>query len=393
MIKFADEATIIVSSGKGGDGCVAFRREKYVPRGGPAGGDGGAGGDVVFVVKNNLRTLSYLRFKQTFRAQNGEPGMGRNMHGSDGADIVIAVPPGTIISDADSGEILMDFGLDSGHGDSHAGARRGNDNWIFLRGGKGGLGNTHFKNSVNQAPRYASPGQPGVERRLKVELQLIADIGFVGFPNAGKSSLLDAFTNAHPKIAAYPFTTKIPNLGVMTIHERDIILADIPGIIEGAHNGAGLGLRFLKHISRTAVLAYVIDISVPDWEKQFSILKAELSDYAPSLAEKPHIIVATKTDLPEVRERLDDFHSGLPGEKICPVSVFSREGLEELMETFFGLVTGQEQAAASDRQTAGRAGFAAGDSGDQDFFDTQLPGFDDDADTDGVQNVDEEQPQ
>jgi len=391
LIKFADEATILVSSGKGGDGCVAFRREKYVPRGGPAGGDGGAGGDVVFVVKNNLRTLSYLRFKQTFRAQNGEPGMGRNMHGSDGADIVIAVPPGTIVSDADSGEILMDFGLDSGRGDTRAGARREGDTWIFLRGGKGGLGNTHFKNSVNQAPRYASPGQAGVERRLKVELQLIADIGFVGFPNAGKSSLLDAFTNAHPKIAAYPFTTKIPNLGVMTIHERDIILADIPGIIEGAHSGAGLGLRFLKHISRTAVLAYVIDISVPEWEKQFSILKAELSDYAPSLAEKPHIIVATKTDLPEVRERLDEFRSAVPGEKICPVSVFSREGLGQLMETFFELVAGQERDAVSGGEEDGQAALSTRGSGDQDFFDTQLPGFDDVSDD--APDPDGEQPQ
>ncbi|MCE5257182.1 MAG: GTPase ObgE [Spirochaetaceae bacterium] len=378
MIKFADEATIIVSSGKGGDGCIAFRREKYVPKGGPAGGDGGKGGDVIFVVKRNLRTLSYLRFKQTFKAQSGEPGMGRNMHGSDGADIIISVPPGTIIRDADSGELLMDFGRKSGG----SGSQREGESWVFLKGGKGGLGNTHFKNSVNQAPRYASPGRPAIERRLKVELQLIADIGFVGFPNAGKSSLLDAFTNAHPKIAAYPFTTKIPNLGVMTTHERDIILADIPGIIEGAHEGAGLGIRFLRHIARTAILAYVIDISEPEWEREFSILRAELADYSAELAEKPHVIVATKTDLPEVRERLGAFRALLPSEKIYPVSVFTREGLDELMEAFFGLVTEQEKLISGEGPTIeGSDGSCVA----EDFFDTNLPGFGEDSDMEAKQ--------
>lgn len=337
MIKFADEATIIVASGKGGDGCVAFRREKYVPMGGPAGGDGGKGGDVIFVVKRNLRTLSYLRFKQTFRAQNGIPGMGRNMHGKDGEDMIIAVPPGTIIRDYDTGEILKDFGMSA----SGTGAEREGERWVFLKGGKGGWGNTHFKNSVNQAPKHAQPGQPGQERRLKIELRLIADIGLVGFPNAGKSSLLDAFTNARPKIAPYPFTTKIPNLGVLTLHDRDIIVADIPGIIEGAHEGAGLGIRFLKHISRTACLAFLIDLSDDNWKEAYGILKSELASFSPELAEKPHIVVATKLDLPEAKERLSEFRT-LIHEQVFGISVFSAEGLDALKEAFFNQVVDQE---------------------------------------------------
>jgi len=278
VIKFADEATITVASGKGGDGCVAFRREKFIPMGGPAGGDGGRGGDVIFEVKRNLRTLAYLRYKQVFRAQNGQPGMGKNMHGRDGEDIVIEVPPGTIIKDAITNEILMDFNPRAQQSASVLNAE--NARWIFLKGGKGGWGNTRFKNSVNQAPRYAQPGQPGRERKLKIELSLIADIGLVGFPNAGKSSLLDYFTNARPKIASYPFTTKIPNLGVLRVNERDLIIADIPGIIEGAHEGAGLGLRFLKHISRTACLAFMVDLSDENWKTAFPTLLNELEQFS-----------------------------------------------------------------------------------------------------------------
>jgi len=348
LIKFADEATIIVASGKGGDGCVAFRREKYVPLGGPAGGDGGKGGDVIFVVKRNLRTLSYLRFKQTFRAQNGIPGMGRNMHGKDGEDMIIAVPPGTIIKDYDTGEILKDFGMST----SGTGAEREGERWVFLKGGKGGWGNTHFKNSVNQAPKHAQPGQPGQERRLKIELRLIADIGLVGFPNAGKSSLLDAFTNARPKIAPYPFTTKIPNLGVLTLHDRDIIVADIPGIIEGAHEGAGLGIRFLKHISRTACLAFLIDLSDDNWKEAYGILKAELTSFSRELAEKPHMIIATKLDLPEARERFEEFRQMI-AEPIFGISVFSGEGLEDLKEAFFNQVVHQEASDEPQTSTMG----------------------------------------
>jgi GTP-binding protein len=357
LIKFADEVTITVASGKGGDGCVAFRREKYVPLGGPAGGDGGKGGDVVFLVKGNVRTLAFLKYRQTFKAQNGIPGMGRNMHGKDGVDIEIPVPPGTVIKDAETGELIKDFG-------SGKGATPEGDRWVFLVGGRGGWGNTHFKNSVNQAPRFAMPGKPGVERHLKVELALIADIGLVGFPNAGKSSLLDAFTNARPKIAPYPFTTKIPNLGVMTVHDREFVMADIPGIIEGAHEGAGLGIRFLKHISRTACLAFLIDLSDENWKEAFGILSGELASYSALLSAKSRIVVATKLDLPEARERFEEFKALLPGEQVLGISVFSREGLEELGEAFFTQVLDHEAASeAADAKILS----------DEDFFGFSVP--------------------
>jgi len=333
VVKFADEAVITVASGKGGDGCVAFRREKFIPLGGPAGGDGGRGGDVMFVMKRNLRTLAYLRYRQLFRAQNGQPGMGKNMHGRDGEDVVIEVPPGTFIRDADTDEILKDFSVRRGKGG--ASSSQEGEPWIFLKGGKGGWGNTHFKTSVNQAPRFAQPGQPGQEKRLKVELSLIADIGLVGFPNAGKSSLLDHFTNARPKIAPYPFTTKIPNLGVLTVNERDIILADIPGIIEGAHEGAGLGLRFLKHIARTACLAFLVDLSDDNWRTAFPTLLRELELFSPGLAKKPRILLGSKMDLQEAQEHFVQFKAAFPEEKVYGISVFSGFGLDALKQVFF----------------------------------------------------------
>ncbi len=331
MIKFADEATIIVSSGKGGDGCVAFRREKYVPLGGPAGGDGGRGGDVVFEVRRNLRTLADLRYKQCFRAENGQPGMGRNMNGRNGNDVIIPIPPGTILRNAESGEIIKDFGR----------AKDG-ERWRFLKGGRGGWGNTHFKSSVNQAPRQFQPGQPAVEVRLRVELRMIADVGLVGLPNAGKSSLLDSYTNARPKIAPYPFTTKIPNLGVLHIHDREIVIADIPGIIEGAHEGAGLGIRFLKHISRTSVLAFLIDLSDDSWRGTFSVLIKELGAFSPELASRKRVIVATKLDLDEAAARFDEFAAAFPGEEVYGISVFSGVGLADLSEALFRTVTAAE---------------------------------------------------
>lgn len=369
MIKFADEATITVISGSGGDGCIAFRREKYVPMGGPAGGDGGKGGDVIFVVKHNVRTLSFLRYRQTFKAQNGLPGMGRNMHGKDGEDVIIPIPPGTIVKDADTGEVLRDFSLSRpGKASDKAGTMAGKDGeqWIFLSGGKGGWGNTHFKNSVNQAPRFAMPGQAGEERRLRIELSLIADVGLVGFPNAGKSSLLDAFTNARPKIASYPFTTKIPNLGVLTIHERDIILADIPGIIQGAHEGVGLGVRFLKHISRTSFLVFLVDLSDENWRQAFSILLEELSAFSPRLAAKKRILVATKLDLSEALEHYEEFRTMNPGEEVLGISVFSGVGLPELKEAIFRQVTAEETRpaeadAASTEELSDGEGFQIAD--------------------------------
>jgi GTP-binding protein len=362
VIKFADEANIIVTSGKGGDGCVAFRREKFVPMGGPAGGDGGRGGDVVFEVRRNLRTLADLRYRQTFKAQGGQPGMGSNCHGKNGEDVVVPVPPGTIIMDADTGEVLKDFGTTVGFagGGKESGAkvlgRAAKDSkdpgrWVFLRGGNGGWGNTRFKSSINQAPRQFQPGQPGETRRLRIELQLIADIGLVGFPNAGKSSLLDYYTNARPKIAPYPFTTKIPNLGILNAYERDIILADIPGIIEGAHEGAGLGLRFLKHISRTKVLAFLVDLSDENWKGAFAVLLQELRSFSPDLAEKSRVVIGTKLDLPETEGRLEALTELLPGETVLGVSVFSGLGLEELKLALLRLVIAheaEEEAKARD---------------------------------------------
>ncbi len=325
MNKFADEALIEVSSGNGGNGCVAFRREKYAPMGGPAGGDGGKGGDVIFEVRRNLRTLAHLRYKQNFKAANGGDGEGRNRHGPKGSDVVIPLPPGSVIKDAETGEIIHDFNEDT-------------PPLVFLTGGNGGWGNVHFKSSTNQAPRHAYSGKRGESRRLRVELQVMADIGFVGFPNAGKSSLLDRFTNARPKIAPYPFTTKIPNLGVLTLGERDIILADIPGLLEGASDGVGLGIRFLKHISRASGLAFLIDLSDDNYLDAFSILLNELSSFSPQLLEKRRVVIGTKLDLDGAPERLEELRKKLPQEELYGISVFSGAGLQELSKAFLTLV-------------------------------------------------------
>ena len=334
MIQFADEALIEVSSGKGGNGCIAFRREKYVPKGGPAGGDGGRGGDVLFEIKRNMRTLVHLRHKRIFRAKNGLDGQGSKRFGAKGADCVIPLPPGCIIKDADTGELVYDFG------------DRTEGIIPFLTGGNGGWGNCHFKTSTNQAPRTALPGQEGKTRRLKIELNIIADIGLVGFPNAGKSSLLDYFTNARPKIAPYPFTTKIPNLGVLRIDdEQDVIIADIPGILEGASEGVGLGIRFLKHISRTAGLAFLIDLSDENYLTAYDTLCGELTAYSEELAAKKRVIIATKLDLEGTKERLKTLREKLSDVPVLGISVFNRWGLDEVRDAFVALV---EELAAAD---------------------------------------------
>ena len=327
MIQFADEAVIEVSSGKGGNGCIAFRREKYVPKGGPAGGDGGRGGDVLFEIKRNMRTLVHLRHRRILRAKNGLDGQGSRRFGAKGADCIIPLPPGCIIKDEASGELLYDFG-DQNEGQT-----------LFLSGGNGGWGNCHFKTSTNQAPQTALPGQEGKTRRIRIELNIIADIGLVGFPNAGKSSLLDFFTNARPKIAPYPFTTKIPNLGVLRVDdEQDIIIADIPGILEGASEGIGLGLRFLKHISRTAGLAFLIDLSDDTYLTAYDTLCGELSAYSAELAEKKRVVIATKLDIDGTKERLQKLKQKLPDVPVLGISVFNRWGLEEVRDTFTALV-------------------------------------------------------
>ncbi|MDR2048500.1 MAG: GTPase ObgE [Treponema sp.] len=352
MEKFADEALIEVSSGKGGNGCVAFRREKYVPKGGPSGGDGGRGGDVVFVVRRNLRTLSHLRYKHSFKAENGHDGEGSERSGRNGEDVVIPLPPGTVIRDADSGELIRDFGLTGKRGGSAPGdaGRAGppeGEKFVFLKGGTGGWGNVHFKSSVTQSPRRALPGKPGEFRRIRAELRIMADIGLVGFPNAGKSSLLDKFTNARPKIAPYPFTTKIPNLGVLSFgsgrndyDSRDIIIADIPGLIEGASEGAGLGIRFLKHVSRAAALIFLIDLSGTNCSDAFTILYRELENFSPELIKKRRIICGSKLDLEGAGAALEKLRAGYPDEKVLGISVFSGQGLKELAAEINALAGG-----------------------------------------------------
>ena len=321
---FLDEIIITVASGHGGAGAISFRREKYVPKGGPDGGDGGQGGDVLFRVQDNVKTLTHLRAHKTYKAENGLPGTERKRHGRDGEDLTIILPPGTQVRDAGSNELFLDL-LESGRETS------------FLVGGRGGKGNAHFATSRNQTPRFSQPGMPGEERRIKLELSVIADIGFVGYPNAGKSSLLSVLTDAHPEIADYPFTTKIPHLGVLRRHNRDIVLADIPGIIDGASEGVGLGDRFLKHICRTEALLFLIDFNDPrDPLDTFEKLKKELYAFEPKLLDRKHYIVATKMDILEARQRLSAFEDR-PDMNIIPVSSATREGLEDLVNHLFEL--------------------------------------------------------
>ncbi len=325
MRGFIDETRIEVFSGNGGPGAVSFRREKYVEKGGPDGGDGGKGGSVVFQVRSNLKTFSHLNSRHTFKAKNGGQGMGKKCHGANGKDAIIQVPPGTIIRDYSSKEVIIDFS-DSVEKD-----------FVYLEGGRGGLGNWHFRSARRQLPRFAQPGEEGVYQELLIELNMIADLGFVGFPNAGKSSLLKMLTNADPKVGAYAFTTKIPNLGVLKIHDKDVILADIPGIIEGAHNGTGLGIRFLKHIARTAALVFLVDLSDPQFINHYEKLLFEIGEFQQELLEKPRLIIGTKLDIEGTDSNLNELQKKYSDLDIQGISVFSRTGLDELKEKFFKL--------------------------------------------------------
>lgn len=325
MEGFVDETTIEVSSGHGGAGCVSFRREKFVPFGGPDGGDGGRGGDVIFQVKENLKTLAHLRMRRVFKAQNGLPGGGQKMSGKNGDSVYVPVPPGTIIRDKATNEILHDFSTGE------------EVQWVYLVGGRGGQGNWHFRSSKHQAPRYAQPGMAAQETTLTIELNIIADLGFVGFPNAGKSTLLTLLTNATPKVAAYPFTTMIPNLGVMRIYDQDVVLADIPGIIEGASGGLGLGVQFLKHIARTKGLVFLIDLSEETYLESFGTLMAELQDFNADLLDKPRVVLGSKIDLDEDGSRLAALAASLPGETVLGVSSFFRDRLDDIRREFLRL--------------------------------------------------------
>jgi len=286
---FFDEATIHVRAGKGGNGCVSFRREKYVPFGGPNGGNGGAGGDVYLVANRHLNTLIQFQRKQHFRAESGGHGRGKDMQGKRGEDLFIPVPPGTVVYDAKTGELLADLVQDG-------------QKVLVAQGGRGGRGNAAFASPTNQAPRIAEKGEPGETRSLKLEMRLIADVGIIGAPNAGKSTLLAAVSAARPKIADYPFTTLSPNLGVATVDHRSLVLADIPGLIEGAHAGAGLGIKFLRHIERTRVLIHLLDGASADPLRDLEDINTELALFSPELAAKPQVVVLNKMDLPQAQE-------------------------------------------------------------------------------------------
>ena len=323
MFGFSDETYIDVASGNGGHGCVSFRREKFVPKGGPDGGDGGRGGDVVFVVKDNLRTLGHLKLVRTFRAENGRPGQGARCTGRNGKDVEIPVPPGTVIKNAETGEVIKDL--------------TGLDRYVFLEGGKGGLGNWHFRNAVRQAPKIAQPGYSGTEMRVGLELQIIADIGLVGFPNAGKSSLINLFTNARSKVAGYPFTTKIPVLGVLREGDQDVVIADIPGIIEGASEGAGMGYKFLRHISRTKGLCYMVDLSDDNYLSAYDKLSEELRKYSAELSDKEIIIIGTKIDEEGTEARFEELKARYSDKTVLPLSIYMDDLIENVRRALLKL--------------------------------------------------------
>ncbi len=300
---FIDSVELTVSSGKGGQGAVSFRREKFMPKGGPDGGDGGKGGDVYFLVDKNTHTLSHFKGKKVLKAKNGRPGEGRKKHGKSGEPLVLVVPPGTEVRDAETKELLLDLTKDG-------------ERVLFLEGGKGGKGNWHFKSPTNQRPTYAQPGLPGKTVKIRLELKLIADVGLVGFPNVGKSTLISVLSNAKPEIADYEFTTLTPKLGVVKVGEfESFVMADIPGIIGGASEGKGLGLKFLKHIERTKSLLFMIDIAgFRDPLSQFKTLKKELRKFSSALSERDYAVALTKIDALddlEARERIEKFLNDL----------------------------------------------------------------------------------
>jgi GTPase len=321
---FLDEAFITAVSGDGGKGCVSFRREKFIPKGGPDGGDGGNGGSIIVRASTRLHTLTDYSSRKYLKAQKGQPGRGKNQSGKNGADLIFEVPLGTIIEDSDTGEFLGDLIHDK-------------QELILLPGGKGGKGNQRFATSTNRAPRIAQPGLPGKEKRLKLSLKFLADIGLIGLPNAGKSTLLSRLSMAHPKIDSYPFTTIFPNLGVMYFdNESSLVIADIPGLIEGASQGRGLGHRFLKHIERTKLLFHVLDITFQpekDIIEDFCTLKNEMNAFSPQLAQKPQMVLVNKMDIygPEHRD-LKALQKSLEelGVESLPISALTGEGLEEL---------------------------------------------------------------
>jgi GTP-binding protein len=326
---FVDEATIHVKAGDGGNGCVSFRREKYIPKGGPDGGDGGDGGSIVFVADVNKNTLLDFSGRHHWKAPRGQAGMGKKMYGKAGEDLVIPVPPGTVVYDRDLGIMIADL--------DEPGKRA-----VVAQGGKGGRGNWHFKSSTNQTPRYAEPGTEGQERFLRLELKLIADVGLVGMPNAGKSTLLSVVSAARPKIADYPFTTLDPQLGIAELSgDRRIVLADIPGLIEGAQHGAGLGHAFLRHIERTKVIVHLLDMFPADGSdpaENYRKIRGELQAFSPELAQKRELVAANKMDLAVDDDALNKLQNELSDVEIFPISGATRQGIENLLEELWRML-------------------------------------------------------
>ncbi len=334
-MRFVDEVEISVIAGKGGNGCVSFRREKFIPKGGPDGGDGGRGGNIYFIATKQLSTLSDLRYKKIIKAQNGESGKGKDKYGKKGDDIYIKVPVGTIIKDKETGEILFDLTEDG-------------ETVLVAKGGEGGKGNKHFATSTNRAPYYAEEGKEGEERNLILELKLLADVGLVGLPNAGKSTFISVVSNARPKISDYPFTTLTPNLGVIDFDDgKSIVIADIPGLIEGAASGKGLGIQFLKHIERTKILLHLLDISVNDFNKiyeNYCKIRNELAKFNKEILNKNELICLTKIDtvdditLENIRNKLSDKLSC----HIYAISSVQRKGIKEVVEAFRKIIENRQ---------------------------------------------------
>ncbi|WP_338470387.1 GTPase ObgE [Niallia sp. XMNu-256] len=320
---FVDQVKIYVKGGDGGNGMVAFRREKYVPKGGPAGGDGGKGADVVFEVEEGLRTLMDFRYQRHFKAPRGEHGMSKNQHGRGAKDMVVKVPPGTVVTDAETGAVIADL---TQHGQRS----------VIARGGRGGRGNSRFATPANPAPELSEHGEPGQERDVVLELKLLADVGLVGFPSVGKSTLLSVVSSAKPKIAEYHFTTLVPNLGMVETEDgRSFVMADLPGLIEGAHSGVGLGHQFLRHIERTRVIVHVIDMAATEGRdpyEDYLTINKELEQYNLRLTERPQIIVANKMDMPDAEENLAEFKNKLTEDHpVFPISALTQNGLKKLL--------------------------------------------------------------
>lgn len=323
-MQFVDYVKIYVKAGDGGRGCISFRREKYVPRGGPDGGDGGRGGHIIFKATRELNTLLDLRYQREYRAKRGQHGMGKKMHGKNGEDMIIHVPVGTIIKNTDTGEILADLDKEG-------------EEAVIAKGGRGGLGNAHFATPTRQAPRFAQGGEEGEGKNLIIELKLLADVGLIGLPNAGKSTLISVISSARPKIADYPFTTLTPNLGVVKLESfRSFVVADIPGLIEGAHKGAGLGFQFLRHVERTSMLLHLVDISeIPESDpvEDFKKINKELELYSPELMKKPQAVVGTKIDIAGDKKRLNKLEEYCKKNSIdfFPVSAVTDDGIKKLL--------------------------------------------------------------